>query len=727
MCKLDFARRSYWTALVVVLGLSWSGCTVDFSRQGDVPDANVPGCGNSILELGEVCDGTDFGGQDCQSAVGHSMGSLACTATCGLDVSGCHDCGNGVLNDDETCDDQNSDAGDGCMGCQVETGWTCAGSPSVCATICGDGLVLGVEACDDGNTENGDGCTGGCEGEAGWVCTGEPSECAETCGNGVQDPGEACDDGNLSYEDGCSPSCVVEMGYDCTGWPSVCTPVCGDGVVLPGEACDDGNTATGDGCLDNCTVETGWDCDFTAEPPQGCVPICGDGLLVGGEECDDGDAFSNDGCSNSCQVEAYSACDGEPSQCVCVVYVDRDVVTGNDGQTWASAYQRLDDALPQAYSRRPCEVWVAEGTYYTYRFSPTDSISLYDDSEIYGGFDGTETARDQRDWLAHPTTISGEQESAPSNRVRQIFRANGDTDVIIDGFTISRAWAQNDRGGGIEIENNSIVTLQRVVFSANEAERGGAIYMTGGSQVTVRDATFLSNVAEDDGGAIYADNWGALTLEGCLLQGNQAGQTGGGIYAQDPTIDVSNCRFHSNQAVEYGGAILYRGNQLTVSGTVFWGNDAGQGGGALSFYQNSNNNDVINCTFYENTTSGGGGRAIRAFDSDVDVVNSILWGAATGQIYETMGGDINLDYCNINVSVAGQGNINQTPVFVDPTSGDLRLDAGSPGIDAAWGSTAPIADIDGYLREDDPATTNTGGGTPDYVDMGAHEFQPLPP
>ncbi|RMF22063.1 MAG: hypothetical protein D6760_08220, partial [Deltaproteobacteria bacterium] len=48
-----------------------------------------PFCGNDVREAGEVCDGTDLGGQTC-TGLGFSGGTLACTSDCaGYDSSGC--------------------------------------------------------------------------------------------------------------------------------------------------------------------------------------------------------------------------------------------------------------------------------------------------------------------------------------------------------------------------------------------------------------------------------------------------------------------------------------------------------------------------------------------------------------------------------------------------------------------------------------------------------------
>ncbi len=90
-------------------------------------------------------------------------------------------CGNGVLDAGETCDDRNIISGDGCSSiCSVEPGFHCEGSPSRCSlpvSLCGNGHLDAGEACDDGNRAESDGCSGTCGVESGWTCTGEPSHC----------------------------------------------------------------------------------------------------------------------------------------------------------------------------------------------------------------------------------------------------------------------------------------------------------------------------------------------------------------------------------------------------------------------------------------------------------------------------------------------------------------------------------------------------------------------
>lgn len=50
--------------------------------------ATVPGCGDGIIQLGEQCDGVDFGGSSC-SLLGFSSGSLSCSTVCTLVTDSC--------------------------------------------------------------------------------------------------------------------------------------------------------------------------------------------------------------------------------------------------------------------------------------------------------------------------------------------------------------------------------------------------------------------------------------------------------------------------------------------------------------------------------------------------------------------------------------------------------------------------------------------------------------
>ncbi len=253
-------------------------------------------------------------------------------------------CGNGIVEASEQCDDGNTTADDGCnASCQLEY-YSCSTSTGLCsigltpssysftaatkATVaancastcyrCGDGVRQGSEQCDDGNTSNNDTCLNTCQNA--W------------CGDGFQQGTEQCDNGTnntmiyvcpygVTSCTMCSTMCTLQQGT---------TSYCGDGYMdyLHGEFCDDGNTNDGDGCSSHCLLEgytcgscgtyhevSSWIFNFSdAASCENYCPECGDGVKGTYEECDDGNTTSGDGCSGTCRTEAY-CCDSTAKVC----------------------------------------------------------------------------------------------------------------------------------------------------------------------------------------------------------------------------------------------------------------------------------------------------------------------------------------------------------------------------------------------------------------------------
>ena len=90
-----------------------------------------------------------------------------------------------------------------------------------------------------------------------------------------------------------------------------------------------------------------------------------------------------------------------------VIYVDIDATGADDGTSWSNAFTDLQAAL--AASASGDEIWVAEGTYLpTDTADRTISFAMKDGVGIYGGFDGTETLRSQRNPAVNVTVLSGD-------------------------------------------------------------------------------------------------------------------------------------------------------------------------------------------------------------------------------------------------------------------------------------------------------------------------------
>ncbi len=233
----------------------------------NAPDECAAGCHDGCCATDEINGPCP---EDCTVA-----DPIACPCT-GDDCL--QDCGDGVLDPGELCDDGNTKDTDTCT--------------SICEPArCGDGHVQPGEACDDGNKNDIDGCTNSCT---------PPTN----CGDNFVDPGELCDDGNQDPTDECT---------------SLCKPAsCGDGFVHDDvEACDDGpNNADDAACTASCAVafcgdmlvQTGLETcdDGNDDDTDDCTALCaeafcGDGIVHAvNEVCDDGNDIDTDGCSNEC-------------------------------------------------------------------------------------------------------------------------------------------------------------------------------------------------------------------------------------------------------------------------------------------------------------------------------------------------------------------------------------------------------------------------------------------
>lgn len=93
-------RRKFSQIFIILLGLAVVGTTV-FSFQvvlAQTASVNITVkirvCGNGVVETGEQCDGSNLGGQTCQSR-GYVGGNLSCTAACEFNTSQCTTGGGG--------------------------------------------------------------------------------------------------------------------------------------------------------------------------------------------------------------------------------------------------------------------------------------------------------------------------------------------------------------------------------------------------------------------------------------------------------------------------------------------------------------------------------------------------------------------------------------------------------------------------------------------------------
>jgi hypothetical protein len=281
-----------------------------------------------------------------------------------------------------------------------------------------------------------------------------------------------------------------------------------------------------------------------------------------------------------------------------VIHVNAAQANPGDGTSWKTAFKSLQAAVDAA-AVLGGEVWVAKGAYTA---AATPVLAMRPGVFLFGGFAGTETAREQRDWTANVTTIDGED-------TRRCVE--GADDAMLDGFTITRGFALNsygslDYGGGM-YNNRVSPTVAHCVFSKNVSQGGGGIYNSYAAP-TIRDCSFSGNMAAMytysspysqygntyyKGGAVN-NRYGSATFLRCVFEDNVAAM-GAGICNDYCNSTITGCLFKyntthdpssSSNAITGGAAVSNLMAGTSLQDCVFIGNedrtyDSFSGGGAI--------------------------------------------------------------------------------------------------------------------------------------------------
>ncbi|MCB0170954.1 MAG: choice-of-anchor D domain-containing protein, partial [Anaerolineae bacterium] len=469
------------------------------------------------------------------------------------------------------------------------------------------------------------------------------------------------------------------------------------------------------------------------------------------------DGDDSDEAPSTFAISGTSVCPNSP------IYVNQAASAGGDGASWGTAYRGLSPALADAIGYTatctPIEVWVARGRYVP-GLGPdrTQTFTMTEGVQLYGGFAATETLRTERDWENNVTVLSGDNQNndiidangvvtdtaniVGDNRYH-VVTADGSsnpitTDTVLDGFTITAGQANvtgdNDGGGFICYGSGSECspTLNNITFSGNLAsDSGGAMFnfgsSSGQSNPTLNNVTFYNNTSQDWGGAMF--NWGyqgesSPVLNRVTFIGNTAANDGGAMY---------NYGFNGLSSPSLNNVLFLSNTSTTRSGGAMY-NDGGDGG--------ESSPSLVNVTFYDNSADDNGGAiindALSGGTSTPTLENVILWENTATSGDQLYNGDANptISYTLIQSDTGdiesvgstisyGSGILTGDPLFVDAVGGDLRLGDNSPAIDAGDNdATTAATDLDGNDRfYNDLAVSDTGSGTAPIVDMGAYEKQ----
>jgi predicted outer membrane repeat protein len=402
---------------------------------------------------------------------------------------------------------------------------------------------------------------------------------------------------------------------------------------------------------------------------------------------------------------------GTPAQAPTLTILYVKLGGGGGCASWGDACE-LQAALAAANSGT--EIWVQAGVY-----KPTPGIdrattfSLKSGVALYGGFAGTETERNQRNWVSNVTTLSGDIGAAGDNSDNSYHVVSGsgvDGTAILDGFTITAGNANGgsyaDYGGGM-YNNAGSPTVKNIIFSANLAVYGGGM-LNHTSHPVLNNLTFSGNNAGQNGGGMY-NYLSNPALTEITFTGNIAILNGGGLSNTGSSPVLSNVTFSDNAAT-YGGGMYSYESSPTLDTVTFSANNASQDGGGMHSYTGSIT--LTNVTFSDNTADqyGGGMYNYTSSPTLTDVTfSSNVAAARGGGIYNYSGSDPSLT----NIIFSGNSATEYGGGMFNYVSGPMLVNI------AFSGNFANLSGGGMYNYMDNPTLTNvtfsansapTGGG-----------------
>jgi predicted outer membrane repeat protein len=333
-----------------------------------------------------------------------------------------------------------------------------------------------------------------------------------------------------------------------------------------------------------------------------------------------------------------------------IIYVKEN---GNgNGNSWYNPMGSIQDAIDYANAKynssgEMVKIWVAKGIYYT-GDERSDSIILREGVNLYGGFNGSESTINQRDYSNNATILSGDigvVGDATDNSYHVLIGADS---AVIDGFTITGGHADKQDGGEVYDNKGSGLlnyaagtrvrpdkeptlgfdtTVVNCIFENNYAEEGAASYTYHGGNPIFKNCIFSNNTAEYGGASLDRAGTNAIYI-GCEFVNNNAIYKGGAVFVDYGSMSTfDECTFNNNTSNTAGGAIyvIDRASQdvandtdfaliddtwslitdiyssVLIENSTFTNNIAGTKGGAVYVYEGSFAK-IVNSNFDGNTS-----------------------------------------------------------------------------------------------------------------------------
>jgi hypothetical protein len=237
------------------------------------------------------------------------------------------------------------------------------------------------------------------------------------------------------------------------------------------------------------------------------------------------------------------------------------------GESWASAFTRINDALSVATSGD--QIWIARGLY----DDEGSSLAMIHGVKIYGSFVGNETAVNQRPLpIVHGEPATATVFLSFNGPAFDNYQNNLTRDDLLDGLTITGALGTE--GGAIRNVDAS-PTIANCAFIDNSAfDGGGGVYNYNSSPLIINTLFKSNNVMFGSGGAINNKSGSNTILINCVIVENSASEFSGAIFNDGSTITLLNCTVSGNSQSVPGTINGYYGN-VTVRNSIIYGNGSG--------------------------------------------------------------------------------------------------------------------------------------------------------
>jgi hypothetical protein len=426
-------------------------------------------------------------------------------------------------------------------------------------------------------------------------------------------------------------------------------------------------------------------------------------------------------------------------ECQATRYFVNASATGSaTGLTWTDAFTNLQEALGIVIPGD--EIWVAAGQYKpTTSTNRAVSFALRNGVNVFGGFAGTETALDERDPVAFPSTLNGDigEIGLASDNSHSVVTANDiSTTIILDGFRILNGNNTNGtQGGGMRVTNalGGEVRVRNCRFIGHQSNNyGGGIYLAA-ANLLVEGCEFLNNESSNGGAIHNGNNNGGnsnLLLRDCVFKGNMA-NSGACLNNTSPynEIVVDRCIFTNNSTTNSVIVIDDFLSGKLMNSAIIGNRVSGFSSEVLrvnTFGNSTSPFDLINCTIAHNRNTSSSpiqAEIIQLEDNHMVVSNCILFGNTSYAGRQMRNGPIVRHTLVEGGYPNGTNIIDTDPLFTAPdpdapanfdaTLFDYSLSGTSPAVNSGNNAYVPAeSDLDLAL------VPRIQAGT---VDMGCYE------